>query len=66
MRLDTLENDDVPEQEPADEVIILEEINTGETGAVVAIPTQDRPQNEKKREQPPITNFFVKKQTNKK
>jgi len=48
----------------------LEEINSGETGAVVATPNENFGQNvvknNKKRRQPEITDFFAKKHINKK
>ena len=65
------EDDDANEPKDADEVIILqevkilEEVNSGESGAVVANREEyfgrNLAQNNKKRKQPEITDFFAKK-----
>ena len=56
---------DANEPKDADEVIILEEVNSGESGAVVANREENfgrnLAQNNKKRKQPEITDFFAKK-----
>ena len=58
------EDDDVPDPEDAEEVIILEEVTSGESGAVVASPNENCGQNQapnnKKRKQKEITDFFAK------
>ena len=41
-----------------DDLIILEEVNSGESGVMVAAPTRTEVQNTKKRKQPAITDFF--------
>ena len=51
----------VREPEADDDLIVLEEINSGESGVMVAAPTQTEVQNTKKRKQPAITDFFLKK-----
>ena len=51
------------EPEADDDLIVLEEINSGESGVMVATPTQTEVQNTKKRKQPAITDFFSKKHT---
>ena len=63
MKLNDDESDKalIREPENEDEVIILEEINPGESGELVAAPSQIEVQKIKKRKQPSITNFFVKK-----
>ena len=55
----------VRKAEVDDELIILEEVNSGESGVMVAAPTRTEVQNTKKRKQPAITDFFFKN-TNKK
>ena len=51
----------VREAEVDDDLIILEEVNSGESGVMVAAPTRTEVQNTKKRKQPAITDFFRKK-----
>ena len=51
----------VREAEADDDLIILEEVNSGESGVMVAAPTRTEVQNTKKRKQPAITDFFLKK-----
>ena len=51
----------VKEPEADDDLIVLEEINSGESGVMVATPTQIEVQNTKKRKQPAITDLFFKK-----
>ena len=64
------EDDDVPDPEDVEEVIILEEVKSGESGAVVASPNENfglnqAPKNNK-RKQKKITDFLAKKQISKK
>ena len=40
------EDDDVPDPEDAEDVIILEEVKSGESGAVVASPNENFGQNQ--------------------
>ena len=56
MKLDDL----APYREPEadDDLIILEQVNSGESGVMVAVPTQTEV---KKRKQPVITDFLLKK-----
>ena len=58
------EDDDVPDPEDAEDVIILEEVKSGESGAVVASPNENFGQNQapknNKRKQKEITDFFAK------
>ena len=51
----------VRKAEVDDDLIILEEVNSGESGVMVAAPTRTEVQNTKKRKQPAITDFFFKK-----
>ena len=59
------EDDAVPEPEDAEELIILEEVKSGESGAVVASSNEqfglNQDRNNKKRKQKEITDFFTKK-----
>ena len=50
-----------PVREPDDDLIILEEVNSGESGVMVAVPTQTEAKKTKKRKQPVITDFLLKK-----
>ena len=52
----------VREPEADDDLIILEEVNSGESGVMVAAPSQTEVEKSKKRKQPAITDFFLKKQ----
>ena len=54
------------EPEVDDELIVLEEIVPGNSGVTVAIPSETENRNVKKRKQPPITDYFMKKHINKK
>ena len=51
----------VREPEADDDLIILEEVNSGESGVMVAAPSQTEVKKTKKRKQPAITDFFLKK-----
>ena len=51
----------VREPEADDDLIILEEVNSGESGVMVAAPSQTELRKTKKRNQPAITDFFLKK-----
>ena len=51
----------VREPEADDDLIILEEVNSGESGVMVAAPSQTEVKQTKKRKQPAITDFFLKK-----
>ena len=51
----------VTEPEADDDLIILEEVNSGESGVMVAAPSQTEVKKTKKRKQPAITDFFLKK-----
>ena len=51
----------VREPEADDDLIILEEVNSGESGVMVAVPTQTEVKKTKKRKQPVITDFLLKK-----
>ena len=51
----------VREPEADDDLIILEEVNSGESGVMVAAPSQTEVEKTKKRKQPAITVFFLKK-----
>ena len=62
MHLDDDDSEPVTEVEDIDEPVVLELVNSGETGAILATPTQNEAGNSKKRKQPTITQFFVKKQ----
>ena len=46
--------------------VVVGEIVAGTSGVTVAIPSQSEVPNVKKRKQPAITDFFVKKHINKK
>ena len=63
MKLHDDDDDLEPVREPEadDDLIILEEINSGESGVMVAAPSQTEAQKTKKRKQPAITVFFLKK-----
>ena len=69
LRLRSQRTDDLI-TEDMKELIILGEIKSGETGAVVVTPNENFSQNvvknTKKRKQPEITDFFDKKHINKK
>ena len=54
------------EPEVADELIVLEEIVPGNSGVTVAFPSETEDRNVKKRKQPPITDYFMKKHIDKK
>ena len=64
------ENDDVPEPEDAEEIIILEEVISGESEAVVASPIENFGQKQAKinneRKQKEIIDLYYKKQISKK
>ena len=64
MQLDDEEETEEPEVD--DELIVLEEIVPGNSGVTVAIPSETEDRNVKKRKQPPITDYFMKKHINKK
>ena len=51
----------VREPEADDDLIILEEVNSGESGVMVAVPTQTEAKKTTKRKQPVITDFLLKK-----
>ena len=51
----------VREPEANDDLIILEEVNSGESGVMVAASTQTEVTKTKKRRQPVITDFLLKK-----
>ena len=51
----------VREPEADDDLIILKEVNSGESGVMVAVPTQTEAKKTKKRKQPVITDFLLKK-----
>ena len=51
----------VRESEADDDLIILEEVNSGESGVMVAAPTQTEVKKTYKRKQPVITDFLLKK-----
>ena len=51
----------VREPEADDDLIILEEVNSGESGVMVAAPSQTEVTKTKKRRQPVITDFLLKK-----
>ena len=55
--------DSTPVREPEtdDDLLILEEVNSGESGLMVAAPSQTEVEKTKKRKQPAITDFFLKK-----
>ena len=59
MRLDGRE--DV--REPEDEVV-LESVNSGESGVIVAGPSVNQATSTRKSKQPAITDFFAKKKIN--
>ena len=56
MKLYDDDDDLAPVREPEadDDLIILEEVNSGESGAMVAVPTQTEVKKTKKRKQPRI------------
>ena len=67
MQLDEKEETEEPKVD--DQLIVLEEIvpgNSGVTGVTVDIPSETEDRNVKKRKQPPITDYFMKKHINKK
>ena len=66
MQLDDDENEAVDDQIDDDESVVVGEIVAGTSGVTVAIPSQSEVPNVKKRKQPAITDFFVKKHINKK
>ena len=63
MQLD--EEKETQEPEVDDELIVLEEIVPGNSGVTVAIPSETKDRNVKKRKQTPITDYFMKKRINK-
>ena len=49
-----------------DPVVLSPAVDSGETGVILATPSQNEARNTKKRKQQPITDYFVKKHINKK
>ena len=64
MQLD--EEEETQEPEVDDELVVLEEIVPGNSGVTVASLSETEDRNVKKRKQPPITDYFMKKHINKK
>ena len=63
MRLDGREDVTEPVREPEDEVV-LELVDSGESGVIVAAPSVNQATSTRKRKQPAITDFFAKKKIN--
>ena len=64
MQLD--EEEETEEPEVDDELVVLEKIVPGNSGVTVAILSETEDRNVKKRKQPPITDYLMKKHINKK
>ena len=60
MRLDGREDVTEPVREPEDEVV-LELVDSGESGVIVAPPSVNQATSTRKRKQPAITDFSAKK-----
>ena len=54
------------DEEVDNELVVVEEIGPGNNGVTVAILSETEDRNVKKRKQPPITDYFMKKHINKK
>ena len=63
MRMDGREDVTEPVREPEDEVV-LELVDSGESGVIVASPSVNQASSTRKRKQPMITDFFAKKKIN--
>ena len=66
MHLNDDDNEPVAEMEDVDDPVVLEVVDSGTTGVILATPPQNEARNTKKRKQHTITDFFVKKHINKK